>query len=105
MTYRSLLVISYSMELHVRLRQIREAMSLSQNEMALKAGVSASQIYLLESGKVGRFHGRTRRGIAKAYGIDPVTGAGVDENGNPITSGVSGGRKTKSDRLIQTSAA
>ena len=55
-------------------KQIREDIGISQNAMATRAGVSAAFIYLFENGKVNKLQERTRVAIARAYGVDPVTG-------------------------------
>ena len=54
---------------------------MSQFEAAVKAEVSTSYIFLLEKGEVDteKMQSRTRKGIAVAYGIDPVTGEPTPE--------------------------
>ena len=51
------------------LRRLREDAFLSQRELAIKAGVSPSTVYLLEQGSEAQF--RTVRKLAAALEIHP----------------------------------
>jgi len=52
------------------LRELRERVSLSQEELAERAGVSRTTIADLELGK-RRPHPKTRRKLAEALGVEP----------------------------------
>lgn len=54
--------------------EIRERLGLSVQEMAARAGVSVSFLYSFEAGESGTLQSRTRRALAAAYGVDPVSG-------------------------------
>lgn len=67
------------MELKDRLKFARDAMAMSQHELARKAGVSQSMIGHLESGKQA---GTTKIiEIAKALGVDAAWLASGDKRG------------------------
>ena len=55
----------------MHLRELRDRASLSQEELAEKAGVSRATIADLEAGK-RKAHPKTRRKIAGALGGDPA---------------------------------
>ena len=53
-----------------RLRGLRDRASLSQEELAERAGVSRATIAALELGK-RKPHPKTRRKLAEALGVEP----------------------------------
>lgn len=58
------------MQKTTRLRELRDRASLSQEELAEKAGVSRATIADLEAGKRTAWP-KTRRKIAEALGVEP----------------------------------
>lgn len=73
-------------------KEIREGLGASQFDMAVKARISVAYICAIENGKVNlaKLQGRVRRGLAKAYGFDPVTEQPVPtETPEPASSATS----------------
>lgn len=66
------------------LRELRERAGMTQVQLAVKAGLTPSTVYKLESGKAKRPSYTTLRSIASALGVRP------DEVDVEITSGQSG---------------
>lgn len=54
-----------------KLKQLRQAAHLSQEELAKKAGISRVAISLLENGKSGDARGSTILKLANALNIEP----------------------------------
>jgi transcriptional regulator with XRE-family HTH domain len=61
-----------------RVRRAREALYLSQAELALKAGVSKNTLNRIETGKAGAIP-RTVRRLAEALGVAPESLASMSE--------------------------
>lgn len=75
------------------LKSIRESMGRTQTEMSVLAGVSIGFLAALENGRVdwNKMQGRTRRGIAIAYGLDAVSGEPLPaQEPQPASSQASG---------------
>ena len=55
------------------LAAIRRRQLLSQRDLAARAGVALSTIYLLEAGKTGRTTFKVMRAVSEALGVPPET--------------------------------
>jgi transcriptional regulator with XRE-family HTH domain len=61
-----------------RLRELRTAAGLSQQDVAVKAGLSVSNVAQIESGKIPNPRMYTLRGLARALGVTLDQLAGDD---------------------------
>jgi transcriptional regulator with XRE-family HTH domain len=61
-----------------RVKQAREALYLSQAELAVKAGISKNTLNRIETGKAGAIP-RTVRRLAEALGVAPASLATMSE--------------------------
>ena len=72
-----------AMQIGARLKAWREYRSLSQGELADRAGYKQAQISAIETGKQGRIHPSTSRKLAEALGISVEEFAGMPPNAQP----------------------